>query len=199
MAIGFHDSPTVATVTRARESTPFIPYAMSTLPSDNTPLTEDEAHRILARAAELDSRMTEEISVGQLQQIAEEAGIGARSLEQALREWRTGRVSTGRVSSTHGLSEQMARFRRHAIVAFVVAGAFLSPGDVISTTLVGLLPAMALYELVLRLARRSRPGSPPQQPNKQSEERAPFPVRLIERSPHSNTLALLFRQIAPAT
>ena len=172
---------------------------MTTPSSDDMPLTEDDAHRVLARAVELDARATEEISIAQLQQIAEEAGIRAQSLHQALREWRAGGASAARLASKRGLSEQMVRFRRHAIVALMIAGAFLSPADVVITSFVGVLPAMAIYELVLRLARRSRTGSPPQQPNRQSQEGAEFPVRLLHRSPHSNTLALLFRHIAPAT
>ena len=45
---------------------------MTTPPPDATPLTEDEAHRVLARAVELDERTADEISIAQLRRIAEE-------------------------------------------------------------------------------------------------------------------------------
>jgi len=163
------------------------------------PFTEEEAHRILARAVELDARAADEISIELLRQIAEEAGIGAASLDRALQEWHAGRGSPVQ-SRSYALSELMVRFRRHAIVAFTIAGAFLSPGDVFVTTLIGVLPAMALYEVVLRLARRrSGTGSPPQRLSHDSVVSADSPEREVDTSPRTNSRALRLRHLAPAT
>jgi sec-independent protein translocase protein TatC len=41
----------------------------------------------------------------------------------------------------------LARYRRHAIVLIVIAGAFLTPGDLIWTTVALAGPLYALYEL----------------------------------------------------
>ena len=47
----------------------------------------------------------------------------------------------------------LARYRRHAVVLIMVASAFLSPGDVVSTTLALAVPLYLLYELSVAVAR----------------------------------------------
>ena len=47
----------------------------------------------------------------------------------------------------------LVRFRRHAFVACVVAGAFLSPGDLIWTTVALSVPLYFLYELSVGISR----------------------------------------------
>ena len=46
----------------------------------------------------------------------------------------------------------LARYRRHAVVLIMVASAFLSPGDVVSTTLALAVPLYLLYELSVAVA-----------------------------------------------
>jgi|SRR5688572_18395141 hypothetical protein len=51
-----------------------------------TPLSEETAHRVLARAVELDARHASDVPIAKLREIAREAGIGDRALELALLE-----------------------------------------------------------------------------------------------------------------
>jgi sec-independent protein translocase protein TatC len=61
----------------------------------------------------------------------------------------------------------LSKYRRHAIVATVIIGAFLTPGDLVWTTIAMAVPLYLLYELSIvlsywvyrRRARRCRPGS----------------------------------------
>lgn len=48
--------------------------------------------------------------------------------------------------------EILNRYRRHALVASVVAGAFLTPGDLFMTTLVMAVPLYFLYEISVALS-----------------------------------------------
>ena len=50
-------------------------------------LPEDVAHRLLARAVELDAARATQIPVGQLREIAREAGISEAALEAAAARW----------------------------------------------------------------------------------------------------------------
>ena len=49
-------------------------------------LSEDAAHRLIARAIELDARRGEEVSIAQLREVAQEAGISSQAFEEALLE-----------------------------------------------------------------------------------------------------------------
>jgi len=51
-------------------------------------VTEDAAHRVLARAVELDARLATQVSIAQLREIAQEAGIAPTAFEEALNEYR---------------------------------------------------------------------------------------------------------------
>ena len=60
----------------------------------------------------------------------------------------------------------LSKYRRHAIVATVIIGAFLTPGDLVWTTIAMAVPLYLLYELsivlsywVYRRRARRRPGS----------------------------------------
>ena len=55
----------------------------------STLLPEETAHRILARAVELDAAHASDIPLARLREIAHEAGIGGRAFEQAVRELRS--------------------------------------------------------------------------------------------------------------
>jgi hypothetical protein len=151
---------------------------MSLEPSDSTNrawVSEDEAHRLLARAAELDSHIGATLSVDQLRDIAAEAGIGPDAFEMALRELDARRragaehersANVGRRATNHRLVERLTRHRAVAAVAIFVGAALATPGDLIWTTLIVSAPAYALYELGIAVARSriSRSGSPPASP-----------------------------------
>lgn len=57
-------------------------------PDADDALSEDVAHRLLARAIELDARRAASLSVNQLREVAEEAGISRNAFEEALLEAR---------------------------------------------------------------------------------------------------------------
>lgn len=58
-------------------------------PDGSTLLPEETAHRILARAVELDAAQASDIPLARLREIAREAGIGGRAFEQAFREFQS--------------------------------------------------------------------------------------------------------------
>jgi hypothetical protein len=60
-------------------------------------LSEDTAHRLLARAVELDAQRLEQVSVEELREIAREAGISARAFEDALAELRNRAAPRARI------------------------------------------------------------------------------------------------------
>ena len=55
-------------------------------PNSEDGLSEDVAHRIIARAIELETRRAEAVSVAQLREVAQESGMSLRAFEEALRE-----------------------------------------------------------------------------------------------------------------
>jgi hypothetical protein len=63
--------------------------------TDGSHLPEDVAHRVLARAVELDARRDAGISVQQLRDVADEAGISQGALDAALRELAAGAPDEG--------------------------------------------------------------------------------------------------------
>ena len=142
---------------------------MSNLPEDqrgDDRLSEEDAHRILARAVELDDRdRADVVSIAQLQSIAAEAGIAAGALEGALREFRAGALpmSGGMTVARPGLPARLRGLRCYAALAAFVAGAATTPGDFVVGTALAALPFYALYELSLYLLRdrgRNGPSSP---------------------------------------
>ena len=48
--------------------------------------------------------------------------------------------------------ELLTRYRRHALVACVIIGAFLTPGDLVWTTIAMSVPLYLLYELSVGLS-----------------------------------------------
>jgi hypothetical protein len=75
-------------------------------------LPEDEAHRVLARAVELDARFASEVPITRLREIAFEAGISPDAFEAALNEATQlqQRLTDERKAS---LVARLARFLRH--------------------------------------------------------------------------------------
>lgn len=135
-------------------------------------LSEEEAHRILARAVELDSRDMSDVSLSQLREVAKEAGIGSNALEHALNELRQGaspRVSSigahttvDRRQASHPLSFHLSRFRTYAAFFILVTVATITPGDTVVPLLSYSVPLCALYELLIIVvrAKEGRGGKP---------------------------------------
>ena len=66
--------------------------------SDRLPIdamvSEDAAHRVLARAVELDARLANQLSVAQLREVAREAGIAPAAFDAALSEFQLEQART---------------------------------------------------------------------------------------------------------
>lgn len=60
--------------------------------------SEDAAHRLLARAVELDARRASQVTIAELREIAREAGIATEAFEEALNEMKA--YSVAETSST---------------------------------------------------------------------------------------------------
>ena len=114
-------------------------------------LAEDEAHRLLARAVELDTKHGAAVSVVDLQHAADEAGIGRAAFDQALDELRSGALEP--VTIGQRVSAKFAEYRGPgALVAFVSA-AGITPGDALGLTLLLGFGLYGAYEGVIALAR----------------------------------------------
>lgn len=79
-------------------------------PDVPTFLSEDAAHRFLARAVELDSRHASDVPLSKLREIAREAGISDRAFELALEEIRVSPSLSA--ADVQGASEQSGRWSR---------------------------------------------------------------------------------------
>jgi hypothetical protein len=132
------------------------------MPMQYDSISEDEAHRVLARAVELDARAMSDVSVEQLRAVAAEAGIAPEALDRALHELRAGRLSgVHRATSRRRvLARQLRHFRRHAALAIAIAVAAATPGDIFLLNALYALPLYALYELIIRLVDPRRRGGP---------------------------------------
>ena len=74
-------------------------------------LSEDAAHRLLARAVELDAQRGSRVSVAQLREIAREAGIAPEAFDDALAEFRS--TELGDAPRNHGPVRALRRWWRH--------------------------------------------------------------------------------------
>jgi len=79
-------------------------------PDAPTFLSEDAAHRLLARAVELDSRHASDVPLSKLREIAREAGISNRAFDLALEEIRVSPSPS--VADVQVASEQTGRWSR---------------------------------------------------------------------------------------
>jgi hypothetical protein len=96
----------------------------------STLLPEESAHRILARAVELDAAQASDIPLTRLREIAHEAGIGTAAFEQAMREFQAPVASAQSQSDPEGESlwirvEPVVR----NVGAFAVAMAIIGASD----------------------------------------------------------------------
>jgi hypothetical protein len=122
-----------------------------------TQLTEEEAHRLLARAVELDARHVATLSVGQLREAAQEAGIRAEAFDQAWREFQSLQLpgADSPLRSRHrSLADHLARYRRHAFVGSLLLLALISRGDEALRTLLVSPMLYGAYEAVIAIVRR---------------------------------------------
>ena len=114
-------------------------------------LSEEEAHRLLARAADLDARGMPSIWLDQLRAAAKEAWISPESFARALTDLRAGKLEPPTVGQS--LSARLVRYRRHAFLASWVLASFATRGDIVSVTLELCLAMFGAYEGVALLAR----------------------------------------------
>jgi hypothetical protein len=159
------------------------------LPTSAAWLSEEDAHRVLARAVELDARQLSDVSLTQLQEVASEAGIGSAALEQALRELAAGKLER---SLTRPLSERLAHFRRHAASLILIAVAAATPGDLFVPMVVFSLPLIGLYELGIRVARAAERRGPPRAPKATNTQRSEREMERAKPSDHI-TRSLMLR------
>jgi hypothetical protein len=125
---------------------------------NNARISEESAHRLLARAAELDAHAGGELSIDQLREIALEAGIAASAFDAALRELEAHDHLAGDAkpaARAGGLVERLARHRILVAATILLGVACATPGDLVFMTLVVSTPIYAAYELWM--ARRNRP------------------------------------------
>lgn len=92
-------------------------------------LSEDEAHRLLARAVDLDSEHRAAVSVEDLQRAASDAGIDPQAFFQALAELRSGALEPLTIGQL--VASRLARYRGAAALASFVAAAGITPGDAV--------------------------------------------------------------------
>lgn len=137
----------------------------SRIPGDEQ-LSEEDAHRVLARAVELDARDSSALSINQLREVAIEAGISVSALEQALAELKENTaaasvpqsraLSSSEASPQHlPLSQRLIRYRRYAAAVCFVVAATITPGDILTETILCAAPLYGAYELAIALVRRS--------------------------------------------
>jgi hypothetical protein len=137
-------------------------------------MSENDAHRVLARAVELDARDVLDVSLAQLREVAREAGIGESALDRAIQELKSGDLPharsvdaahpAGADSQSRPLSTRLARFRRHAASLILFGVATATPGDTFVPLMLYSIPLYALYEAVIRFyrTREGRGGRPPE-------------------------------------
>ena len=125
-------------------------------------ISEEEAHRLLARAVELDAEQGAAVSLRELRQAAEEAGIPRDAFEQALVELRAGELEPLTVGRK--VSMKLVEFRRAGVVISFVTAAGITPGDSLVLSLVGGLGLYGAYEGAIALARLLGRNSPPRVP-----------------------------------
>jgi len=88
-------------------------------------LSEDEAHGILARAAEIDARSPQMVSEAELWRAAEAAGISRDAFAQATAELRAGTLERAR--GRHALSIALVRPAKVFIALGLFYAAFRTP------------------------------------------------------------------------
>jgi len=88
-------------------------------------LTEDEAHQVLARAAELDARLPYTVSMDELWSSAEAAGISREAFAQATAELRAGTLA--RIRGHGAIRAAVARSAQFVLALALFYAAFRTP------------------------------------------------------------------------
>ena len=130
---------------------------------DTTRVSEEDAHRLLARAAELDARDTASMSLAQLRDVAREAGIAPEPFDRALAELKAGTLGPGTVGQA--VAARLATYRRQASLLAWVGAALITPGDIVFQTGLIALAQYGAYEGCVRISHwlgrhPPRPSSP---------------------------------------
>ena len=114
-------------------------------------LSEVEAHQLLARAAELDARLSTSVSADQLWSAALEAGISEEALAQATAELDAGKLlSPARGAAIRAV---LGTFGKVAVAAVLIFALFVSPRYPLAQ-MVGLaLAVYGAYDSSSRLVR----------------------------------------------
>lgn len=126
---------------------------MSSLPgpSHTRRLSEDEAHQVLARAAELDARRPATLSLEQLWASAAEAGISRDAFTQATAELEAGKL--GPKTIRVALASGFATLGRVALASVVVYLAIVDPNRPIAQLLALACAVFGAYVGVGLIAR----------------------------------------------
>lgn len=114
-------------------------------------LSEVEAHQLLARAAELDARLSTSVSADQLWSAAREAGISEEALAQATAELDAGKL--GSPARSAAIKAFLVVFSRLAIAAVLVVAAIASPKAPLAQLLALAFAVYGAYEGLGRLGR----------------------------------------------
>jgi hypothetical protein len=118
-------------------------------PPDDTWLSEQEAQRLLARAAELEVAESDGISLRTLRGAALEAGISSTAFDRAANELVAD--VPGTVGAT--LASRLGRSRDVAFLITLSGASLISPGDALTVTLMLTGILYGTYESVIVAAR----------------------------------------------
>jgi hypothetical protein len=139
-------------------------------------ISEEDARKLLARAAELDAHGPVSIRLAQLRASASEAGISHEAFSRALVDLRAGNLEPRTVG--RAVASRLARYRRPAFALAYLAAAFITPGDFILPTVILTLALFGAYEGFLLLARWfGRQPGPPRPPAIEVGNPAATPAR----------------------
>ena len=142
-------------------------------------LTEDEAHLVLARAAELDARLPYTVSMDELWSSAEAAGISREAFAQATAELRAG--SLARLSGRGAMRGAVARSAQLVLAMALFYMAFRTPdywGWWIAQPIGGAWAVYGAYKTVGAIARWIGGG------HRRTSHELP-PANTLEREPRS--------------
>jgi hypothetical protein len=137
------------------------------MPDESTPqlrpeaLSEDAAHRLLARAVELDARRASDVSIAQLRDIALEAGIAPAAFDDALAEIR-GLSATVVSPADPGLLRRTWRRWQGVGSAPPAPAEPMSLWTALTTNVVAFAAFYAVLTAVMRLSRPLDLGWPAQ-------------------------------------
>ena len=128
-------------------------------------LSEEEAHRLLARAVELDAQHRAAVSIADLERAAVEAGVEPKAFLQALAELRSGALEPLTIGQR--FASRLVRYRGPAALAAFVSAAGITPGDAVTVTAFlgfGLYGAFEGLAALAHFFGKTPPRIPPEAP-----------------------------------